>query len=88
MNDKQPIPLRKCVEIALQQYFEQLHGESPRGLYDLVISEVERPLLERVMLEAGSNQSKAARYLGINRNTLRSKLNRHDLCQDASSEDS
>jgi Fis family transcriptional regulator, factor for inversion stimulation protein len=83
MTDKQPIPLSKCVEHALQQYFEQLSGEPPRGMYDLVMTEVERPLLERVMLEAGSNQSKAARYLGINRNTLRSKLSRYSLCQDS-----
>ncbi len=74
MTDKQPVPLAQCVEQALEQYFIQLEGETPGGLYDLVLAEVERPLLQKVMYHAGSNQSRAAQYLGINRNTLRKKL--------------
>ena len=74
MNTSKPAPLRQCVEIALSHYFKQLQGEPPVDLYTLVLSEVERPLLAAVMEYAGSNQSRAARYLGINRNTLRKKL--------------
>lgn len=74
MTKHGPGPLCQCIERALEQYFRQLQGEAPSGLYDLVLAEVERPLLEAVMNYAGSNQSRAARYLGINRNTLRKKL--------------
>lgn len=79
MSDKQPVPICKCVEDALERYFAQLHGEAPSGLYDLILAEVERPLLRSVMHHAGSNQSRAARYLGINRNTLRTKLKRYGI---------
>ncbi|GJL81486.1 MAG: Fis family DNA-binding protein [marine bacterium B5-7] len=79
MSEPTPAPLCKCVEYALKHYFEQLQGEAPSGVYDLVLCEVERPLLKAIMDYAGGNQSRAARYLGINRNTLRKKLDRHGL---------
>lgn len=79
MNESRPVPIRRCVEQALQLYFRELQGEATVGLYDLVIAEVERPLLESVMRHAGGNQSKAARYLGINRNTLRKKLGQYGI---------
>lgn len=74
MKKSRPAPICQCVEESLACYFAELEGEAPAGLYSLVITEVERPLLEAVMRYAGSNQSRAARYLGINRNTLRKKL--------------
>ena len=49
------------------------------ALYDMVISQVEKPLLEVVMECADNNQSRAAQMLGINRNTLRKKLRDHGL---------
>ncbi len=79
MNDPKPAPICQCVEKALEHYFRQLQGEEPTGLHELVVAEVERPLLEVVMRYAGSNQSRAARYLGINRNTLRKKLNQYGI---------
>lgn len=79
MSESKPAPICQCVERALDHYFEQLDGESPAGLYDLVVSEVEKPLLRAVMRHAGSNQSKAARFLGINRNTLRKKLGQYGI---------
>ncbi len=72
-------PLAACVRSALERYFHDLDGEKPGSLYAMVIGEVERPLLEAVMQHAQSNQCKAARMLGINRNTLRKKLKLHGL---------
>ena len=66
------------VEAALQTYFSNLQGQPPTSLYKLVTQEVERPLLKTVMAYCDGNQSKAATILGINRNTLRSKLQRYD----------
>jgi Fis family transcriptional regulator len=72
--------LSSCAKAALEKYFHDLNGEKPVGdLYDLVIQEVERPLLEIVMKYVKSNQCRAAEMLGINRNTLRKKLKLHGL---------
>ena len=57
----------------------QLDGENPTDIYDMVIKEVELPLLEIVMKECDYNQSKASKILGINRGTLRTKLKEHNL---------
>ncbi len=72
-------PLAACVKTSLDRYFHDLNGEKPGNLYEMVIVEIERPLLEAVMHHAQSNQCKAARMLGINRNTLRKKLKLHGL---------
>lgn len=73
-------PLATCVKTALERYFHDLDGEKPAGdLYEMVIHEVERPLLDIVMKHVKSNQCKAADMLGINRNTLRKKLKLHGL---------
>jgi Fis family transcriptional regulator, factor for inversion stimulation protein len=72
-------PLHQCVTEALTRYFKALDGELPVGLYELVMTEVERPLLAFVMHELGGNQSRAAEILGLNRGTLRKKLNQHGL---------
>jgi Fis family transcriptional regulator len=72
-------PLHRCVASALERYFESLDGELVAGLYDLVISEVERPLLESVMRFVGDNQTRASDVLGLNRGTLRKKLIQHGL---------
>ncbi len=63
-----------CVYNALQTYFEDLDGERPAPIYDMVLRSVERPMLEITMAHAGGNQTLAAEMLGINRNTLRKKL--------------
>jgi len=64
---------------ALNRYFKDLDGHKAVDLYDMVIGEVERPLLEVVMKHAETNQCRAAEILGINRNTLRKKLKHHGL---------
>ena len=77
-KDRKP-PLAACVKHAIERYFHDLSGEKTSGVYDMVIGEVEKPLLEIVMRHVKSNQCKAAEMLGINRNTLRKKLKQHKL---------
>lgn len=72
-------PLARMTESALHDYFIKLNGTKPGDLYDLVINEVERPLLHTVMEYTEGNQSRAAEILGINRGTLRKKLKQHSL---------
>ena len=72
--------LGDLTEEALSGYFRTLNGHRPGGdLYDLVIGEVEKPLLRSVLDYTAGNQSKAAAILGINRGTLRKKLIEHSL---------
>lgn len=73
------IPLNDMVRTALQQYFLDLDGHEPSDLYQLLLTEVERPLLEVVMHYAQGNQTRAAQVLGINRGTLRKKLKQYGL---------
>jgi Fis family transcriptional regulator len=68
-----------CVRDSLEQYFKDLRGAEPHSLHDMILAAAERPLLEVVMKHADGNQSKAAEWLGVNRNTLRRKLVDHKL---------
>ena len=72
-------PLRECVRDALNSYFAHLDGHKAAHLYQLVLAEVEQPLLETVMKYAEGNQTKAAALLGISRSTLRKKLTIYQL---------
>lgn len=72
-------PIRTCVREALEVYFRRLDGCKCSGLYKLVLTEVEVPLLEAVMQVCSGNQTKAAEMLGINRSTLRKKLQHYGL---------
>lgn len=63
----------------LDQYFRDLDGEKPAAIYDMVMKNAERPMLEFVLKLAGGNQTVAAEMLGINRNTLRRKLSDHEI---------
>ena len=71
--------IAECVRRSLDRYFRDLDGEKPGAIYAMVLSQVERPMLEVVMREANGNQTLAAALLGINRNTLRRKLQDLDL---------
>ena len=71
--------IEACVRDSLEQYFKDLRGAEPHSLHEMMIGTVERPLLEVVMKHAEGNQSKAADWLGVNRNTLRRKLVDHKL---------
>ncbi len=69
----------ESVRSTLEQYFKDLRGTEPAGVHEMILSAVEKPMLEVVMKHANGNQSKAAEWLGINRNTLRRKLGEHQL---------
>jgi Fis family transcriptional regulator len=69
----------RSVDKSLDEYFQRLDGETPTGVYDMVIGHVERALLESIMMRADGNQTQAADMLGMNRNTLRSKLVKYKL---------
>jgi Fis family transcriptional regulator len=69
----------ECIRASLEQYFEDLRGTDPHSVHEMIIAAVEKPMLDVVMKRAEGNQSKAAEWLGINRNTLRRKLLDHKL---------
>jgi len=71
--------LRQCVEQALHNYFAHLEGADVTDVYNMVLSEVEAPLLETVMDYVKGNQTRASELLGLNRGTLRKKLKQYDL---------
>lgn len=71
--------LRDEVEKALSNYFAQLDGAPVTDVYQLVLTEVEAPLLEQVLKYTRNNQTKASVLLGLNRGTLRKKLKQYGL---------
>ncbi len=66
--------LKEVVGHAMTEYFDSLKGEKPEHVYNLVLTEVEYPLLHATMKFTNNNQSQAATLLGINRGTFRKKL--------------
>ncbi len=71
--------LQDCVRENVETYFADLEGLEPANVHDMLMRAVEKPLLEVVMARAQHNQSRAAQWLGLNRNTLRKKLLEHKL---------
>ena len=69
----------RSVEHSLDEYFRRLDGEPPHDIYDMVIGHVEKALLAAVLSRANGNQTQAADMLGLNRGTLRSKLDKYKL---------
>lgn len=74
-------PLRECVASALHEYLAKLDGHPPGNLYQMVLQEVERPMIEAALRHTGGNQSRAAEVLGMSRGTLRKKLKLYGLDQ-------
>jgi Fis family transcriptional regulator len=72
-------PVASCVKQTLERYFHDLNGEKVTGVYDMILHEVEKPMLEIVMRHTKGNQVRASDILGINRNTLRKKLKQHKI---------
>jgi len=72
--------MARHVRKTLKEYFKDLDGEEPCcGMFDMVMDCVEKPLLEMVLEYVGGNQTRAADLLGINRNTLRKKMQQHGI---------
>jgi Fis family transcriptional regulator len=74
-----PLHIADAVRSNLESYLRDLGASEPDGMYNMLVAVVEKPLLEVVMQHADNNQSKAAQWLGLNRNTLRKKLLEHKL---------
>ena len=71
--------LRDSVTAAVKGYLEQLDGQLGNDVYQMVLAEVEAPLLTQIMKYTRNNQTKASRMLGLNRGTLRKKLKQYGL---------
>jgi Fis family transcriptional regulator len=66
--------LADCVKRSLERYFKDMDGEQPTSIYEMVLRNIEKPMIETVLGRAEGNQTLAAEMLGINRNTLRKKM--------------
>jgi Fis family transcriptional regulator len=77
--DASEISLRESVTQVMQHYFANLKGEETRQVYAFFLEEIEEPLLAAVMKYTHSNQSKAARILGLSRGALRIKLQKYGM---------
>lgn len=71
--------LREHAEKTLRRYFTDLKGHDPSDLYEMVLGEIEAPLLTTLMEYTRGNQSRAATILGLNRSTLRKKLRKYKI---------
>ena len=67
------------VREAMDRYFNDLDGHEPSDLHELIMSQVEKPLIESVMTNTRGNVSRAAQLLGLNRATLRARLQKYGL---------
>jgi Fis family transcriptional regulator, factor for inversion stimulation protein len=76
---KTPPSLQDCIVSNLDYYIQSCQGQNITGVYEMVLSTIEKPMLQVVMTHCNNNQSAAADFLGLNRNTLRKKLLEHKL---------
>ncbi|KAF3981796.1 MAG: Fis family transcriptional regulator [Methylococcales symbiont of Hymedesmia sp. n. MRB-2018] len=74
-----PVPLSSHVKETLENHFAQLNGHETAGLHAMLISEVEKPLIEITLNHCGKNQTKASKILGLSRSTLRKKIELYGL---------
>jgi Fis family transcriptional regulator, factor for inversion stimulation protein len=73
------IPLRQHVQITVSRYLKDMGKTAPENLYQMLLAEIEPPLIEEILKCTGGNQSRAAEMLGITRNTLRTKMQRYSI---------
>ena len=76
---KKTLSFAEHVQHSVETYFAHLEGDDPQELYDLVLAQMEIPLLRTVMQFTRGNQSRAAKLLGLSRGTLRKKLSLYDI---------
>ena len=74
---KQDQGLQDLVYGLVSRFLVENKNKSVTDLYDMILSEVEPPLLQAVMEKRRGNQLQAARMLGISRGTIRKKLQRY-----------
>ncbi|MCB1692716.1 MAG: DNA-binding protein [Pseudomonadales bacterium] len=73
------VTISQVVRAAAERYLEQPGNDERTDLYELVLVEVERALLEATLAHTEDNQSETSRILGLNRGTLRKKLGKYGL---------
>ena len=78
-DSQQAIPLRQHVQITISRYLKDMGKTAPENLYQMLMAEIEPPLIEEVLKCTGGNQSRASSILGITRNTLRTKMQRYSI---------
>ena len=78
-HDEGMVDIAACLTHHFEAYYTDLDGVTPRHLYQMMLSACEKPLLEWVMGKTRQNQSLASEWLGMNRDTLRKKLQQYDL---------
>ena len=74
--------LRESVTTAVRHYLDELDGQFSTDVYQMVLAEIEAPLLAEIMAYTRNNQTKASIMLGLNRGTLRKKLKQYNLISD------
>ena len=79
VDSQQAIPLRQHVQNTISRYLQDMGNTVPENLYQILLAEIEPPLIEEVLKCTGGNQSRAADMLGITRNTLRTKMQRYAI---------
>lgn len=77
--ESQDCEIGLSIKRALDDYFKDLDGSQPHAIYDMVMTQVERPMIHYILQRTGGNQSKAADILGLNRNTLRKKMQQYNI---------
>ena len=78
-DSEQAIPLRQHVKTTISRYLQDMGKTAPDNLYQMLLAEIEPPLIEEILKCTGGNQSRAADMLGITRNTLRTKMQRYSI---------
>ena len=71
--------LSQAVKHSIRRYLYELDGTQPSNMYALVLKQIERPLFEAILEHTKGNQSRASEVLGLNRGTLRKKLQSYGL---------
>jgi Fis family transcriptional regulator len=79
VDSEQIIPLRRHVQNTISRYLKDMGKTPPENLYQMLLAEIEPPLIEEILKCTGGNQSRAADMLGITRNTLRTKMQRYSI---------
>ena len=79
IDRKKAASLSEQVTVTLEAYFNTLEDQQASDVYEMVLQQIEKPLIEFVLQQTDSNQTQAATVLGINRNTLKKKMQKYDL---------